>query len=585
MVGSDAEGAVAFSIAFADLAGNVGSTVTGTTNSSNIAYDITAPTLSSVTIASANSNTAKAKTGDVITLGFSSSETIAPSAAIAGHAITAVNTGGNNWTASYTMTGTDAEGTIAFSIAFSDAAGNAGTAVTATSNSSSVVFDRTAPSLSSVVITSGNSNTAYAKAGDVVTVNFTATETLLSPVMTIATHAITPVNITANAWMASYTMIGSDAEGTIAFSIAFSDAAGNAGTTVTTTSNSSSVVFDRTVPSLSSVVITSGNSNTAYAKTGDVITLGFSSSETIAPSAAIAGHAITAVNTGGNNWTASYTMTGTDAEGTIAFSIAFIDASGNAGTTVTATSNSSSVVFDRTAPSLSSVAITSGNSNTAYAKAGDVVTVNFTATETLLSPVMTIATHAITPVNITANAWTASYTMTGTETEGIIPFSLAFTDRAGNAGISVTGSTDNSKVVYDMTRPVLPVVLIGSSHPISSIAVPGNTVTISFTASEGILTPAVTLAGHTISASNTGTNTWEAAYIMQLTDTEGTVTYSIAFRDMAGNTGIAVTATTNGSKVVFALAPGPNFVGGSSQGLTTCIDAGLTSINQLLLGD
>jgi hypothetical protein len=102
---------------------------------------------------------------------------------------------------------------------------------------------------------------------------------------------------------------------------------------------------------------------------------------------------------------------------------------------------------------------------------------------------------------------------------------------------------------------------------------------------KAVLTPTVTLAGHTISASNTGTNTWAASYTMQLTDTEGTIAYSIAFRDIAGNAGTAVTATTNGSKVIFSLPPGPNFAGGASQGLTICVDAGLTSHQPAAEGD
>jgi gliding motility-associated-like protein len=545
--------------------------------------DKTAPTLSPVTIASNNSTASRAKTGDVISLNFTSSEIInTPTISIAGHIVTATNTGSNNWTASYTMTGTDAEGTVLFNIAFSDVNGNAGTTVSATTNSSSVVFDRTAPVLSTVTISTNNSNTSLAKQGNTVTLSFTASETINTPVVTIAGHTVTPGNSSGNNWTASYTMTGTDAEGAVSFSIAFADPTGNVGSTVTGSTNSSNVAYDITAPALSSVTIASANSNTIKAKTGDVMTLAFSSNEAIAPSVTIAGHAVTAVNTGGNNWAASYTMTGTDAEGTIPFSIAYSDASGNAGTTVTTTSNSSSVVFDRTAPSLSPVTIASGNSNAAYAKAGDVVTVNFTGSEPLLSPVMTIATHVVTPVNITANAWTASYTMTGTDAEGNIPVSVAFTDLAGNSGIAVTGTTDNSKVVYDITKPILSVVSIASNNAISSIATPGNTVTISFTANETVLTPTVTLAGHTISANSTGTNTWAAAYTMQLTDPEGTIAYTIAFRDIAGNTGTAVTATTNGSKVIFALAPGPNFAGGSSQGLTLCVDAGLTAINQLL---
>ncbi len=582
MTGTDAEGVVPFSIAFADPTGNVGSTVTGTTNNSNIVYDITAPTLSPVTIASANSNSVKAKTGDLITLGFSSNENIIPSVTIAGHTVSAVNTGGNNWTASYTMTATDAEGIIAFSIAYTDASSNVGTIVTATSNNSSVVFDRTAPTLSAVTIVSNNTNVSRAKTGNIITLNFTADEAILAPVVSVATHSITAVNISGNAWSASYTMTGTDSEGTIPLSISFSDSSGNAGATVVTTTNSSSVVFDKTIPTLTSVMIVSNNTNTVWAKPGNIITVNFTASEAIlVPIMTIAAHSITAVNTTANAWTAAYTMTAADIEGTIPFNIAFADISGNAGVSVSATTNSSGVVFDKTVPALSSVIIASGNNNTAYAKAGDVVIVSLTGTETLLLPIMTIATHTITSVNITGNAWTASYTMTGTDAEGGIPFSIAFTDQAGNAGISVTGTTDNSKVVYDITNPVLSVVSIGSNNAISSVANPGNTVAITFTASEAVLTPTVTLAGHTISATNTGNNTWAAAYTMQATDKEGTIDYEIVFRDIAGNMGTAVTATTNGSKVVFS-APGPNFAGGSNQGLTICIDAALSDINSLL---
>jgi hypothetical protein len=55
--------------------------------------DKTAPTLSPVTIISNNSNSSRAKTGDVITLSFTSSETInIPVVTVAGHTVAATNT-------------------------------------------------------------------------------------------------------------------------------------------------------------------------------------------------------------------------------------------------------------------------------------------------------------------------------------------------------------------------------------------------------------------------------------------------------------------------------------------------------------
>ncbi|MBN1412502.1 MAG: T9SS type A sorting domain-containing protein, partial [Spirochaetales bacterium] len=79
------------------------------------------------------------------------------------------------------------------------------------------------------------------------------------------------------------------------------------------------------------------------------------------PTATIAGQAATVVNTGGLNYTASYTMTGTDPEGVVAFSIDFTDTASNPGTTVTATTDASSVTFDRTAPTITGYTLGAGN--------------------------------------------------------------------------------------------------------------------------------------------------------------------------------------------------------------------------------
>jgi hypothetical protein len=95
----------------------------------------------------------RAKTGDVVTLGFSSNETISSnSVSIAGHTVTAVNTSGNNWTASYTMTGTMQKEIIPFSALHSAMLRVMPVCQRLSSNyqysSSNVVFDKTAPTLS-----------------------------------------------------------------------------------------------------------------------------------------------------------------------------------------------------------------------------------------------------------------------------------------------------------------------------------------------------------------------------------------------------------------------------------------------------
>ena len=349
MTATDTNGAVPFSISFTDLAGNAGSVVSTTTDGSGVTFDRLAPTLTSVHIASNNAATTRAKTGDLVTLSFIASEPVAtPTATIAGHAA-AVTGSGTTWSAGFTMTGTDAEGTVPFSISFSDLAGNPGVAVSAATDTSSVAFDKTAPTLLTVHIASSNANTARAKTGDTVTVTITSSEPISTPTVTIAGHGATESG-SGTSWSASFIMTVTDTEGSIPFSIAFSDLAGNPGSPVSAVTDASAVAFDRTAPTLTSVHIASNNPATTRAKTGDLVTLSFISSEPVAtPTATIAGHGA-AVTGSGTTWSAGFTMTGTDTEGAVPFSISFSDLFGNGGTQVSATTDLSAVAFDRTAP-------------------------------------------------------------------------------------------------------------------------------------------------------------------------------------------------------------------------------------------
>ncbi|MDP7673192.1 MAG: hypothetical protein QGF21_14820, partial [Vicinamibacterales bacterium] len=177
-----------------------------------------------------------------------------------------------------------------------------------------------------------------------------------------------------------------DTDGAVAFTIDFVDTAGNPGTLLTSTSDSSSVTFDKTAPTLSSVSIDSDSAtNTAtneIATVGDTVTLSFTASETIAAptvASSVGGVSaegpVTYANVSGNDWTATFTLAAGDTGGAVAFTIDFADTVGNAGTQVTSTTDSSSVTFDSTAPTLSSVSIDSDSAtNTAtneIAKVGD----------------------------------------------------------------------------------------------------------------------------------------------------------------------------------------------------------------------
>ncbi|MDN3673246.1 MBG domain-containing protein [Flavobacterium branchiarum] len=325
-------------------------------------------------------------------------------------------------------------------------------------------IDKTIPTLTTVSITSNNANTEKAKAGDVITFSFTASETISTPVVSIFGNAATVTNTAANNWTATYTTLATDANGVIPFNIAFTDVIGNVGTAVTATTNASSVTYNKTIPTLTTVAIVSNNTSNQTAKTGNTIFLTFTASEVVAlPVVTIAGNPAVATSTGENSFVASYTLAGTETEGTINFNIDFTGSTGNAGTTVTTTTNSSSVTYDKTIPTLSTVAIASNNLTTTLAKIGDIITLNFTVSKAINTPTVTIGGIAVTSINSGANNWVATHTVSPMTSEGVLAFNITFSDLPGNAGIPVTATTNSSTVTVDRTAPAAPTGLTGTA--------------------------------------------------------------------------------------------------------------------------
>jgi hypothetical protein len=165
------------------------------------------------------------------------------------------------------MQSSDSEGTVSLNIGFSDLAGNAGDNVTSTTgNATSVLFDKTPPTLDNVTIASSNSVSTLAKTGDNVTLSITSSEVIQTPDIRIAGQNTTETGSGAS-WSATYTMTNSYSSNVpVSLRVDFSDLAGNAGTRVTSTTNSSAVLFDRTSPTLDEItpVPTPTSDNESY---------------------------------------------------------------------------------------------------------------------------------------------------------------------------------------------------------------------------------------------------------------------------------------------------------------------------------
>ena len=412
--------------------------------------DNTPPALTgAVTETSSNATNTLAKVGDTVTLGFTTDGTQngAPTATIDGHTATITNTSGNNYTATYAMVSGDATGAVTFAINASDLAGNAMTAVTAVTSGSGVTFDKTPPALTAVTETSSNATSTLAKVGDTVTVAFTTDGTQNgTPTATIDGHVATVTHTSGNNYTATYAMVSGDTTGAVTFAINASDLAGNAMTAVTAVTSGSGVTFDKTAPALTGTVgIVSNNATNTLAKTGNLITVSFTTDGTQSgsPTATIDGNAATVTNTSGNNYTATYTMASGDATGAVTFAINAVDAAGNAMTAVTAVTNGSAVTYDKTAPTVTGVTL-----NASSYKLGDTVTATINTSAYDSNGTYTLSASTLDGTSLGSwvyttgsSSGTASFVVSGAAAEvinGSVPVNIVVTDAAGNSSTAYT---------------------------------------------------------------------------------------------------------------------------------------------------
>ncbi len=124
---------------------------------------------------------------------------------------------------------------------------------------------------------------------------------------------------------------------------------------------------------------------------------------------------------------------------------------------------------------------------------------------------------------------------------------------------ALASAHSSPKPPKDTTPPALTSIQITSSNASTTLAKAGDTVTLSFTASEKVL-PVVLVETKTlfVRARNTAGNSWEASYVVNAKDRAGKVDYLITLLDMSKNGMVCSSArlpyikycpTTDGSSV------------------------------------
>ena len=295
----------------------------------------------------------------------------------------------------------DTQGDVAFAITgIADRAGNTASNVTAVTSGSNVRFDSAVPTINSLTVSSNNAIASNkATIGDIITVSFASTgnESLQTPVVTIdGEDADEQQNGNNYTWTATKVMDAEDNERDTQFLINFKDLAANNGVALDHDDITSGTLvdFDATPPVINSETPSTTNSfDNTLAILNQVISIDIVSAEELysIKDILIAGKTVpnqvtTATNV--TNWTINHVVDGTEADGYVGYSYTAVDLAGNETDVV---KSSSSIRIDNSKPVLNTLTIISNNSNTEYAKIGDVVTINIVANEALrIDPVVSI---------------------------------------------------------------------------------------------------------------------------------------------------------------------------------------------------
>ncbi|MGG2057469.1 S-layer homology domain-containing protein [Lysinibacillus pakistanensis] len=227
------------------------------------------------------------------------------------------------------------------------------------------------------------------------------------------------------------------------------------------------------------------------------------------------------------------------------YTLVVTDSAGNT-TTIT-------FVIDKALPKAVEVKIKSNNLDPTKAKVGDTITLTMKTDKNIQIPTITIAGKTATVTGAATN-WQATYVIANGDLEGKAPFTINFKDLQGNSATEVTDVTNGSYVIVDGLKPTVKKVTMASNNANPAVAKVDDVITIDFETSEDIQSPNVKILGQTANVSDKGdgdAKTWQASYTLKPGDTEGPISFTIDYQDLAGNDGLQVTKVTSGTIVMF----------------------------------
>ena len=593
--GTEPSGPLSISLSYIDTMANILDPHPTTTDDSEVVNDKSAPQINIRQISSSNSNSNWAKVDDTVWVNFTANEALRPASINLsifnrpGSESTIYNNQGDQTFSYYIVTNnsSDPQGPIGFQIlTFSDYAGNLGTvAYDNTTDGSSVQFDSEDPY--PLVI-----NNVIATGGTVAENYWNSTNTGISIAVTIHSdltliegefQILTMVNGNNAGALGTYVLSAGDIgipktvagqenfeelsqfgeESNVTFYGFVSDAAGNTATGPVV--DDISIHVDQIPPNLANISIYSSNNDQVIAILGDTVFVEFIGSEAIdSVNATIGGQPIDSfqhVNGVTSSVLMWRRMTGTEPEGILPFSVTAGDTARNMSTIYTEAIDS--VDFSAAGPEILLANIRSNSSyGDTLAKPGDSIIVDIRTDMPISLNSASISGQTAADESPSSNRYIYNIVVAENAQDGIVQFSIDYSDLNGNPYSDYTTTTDSSYVRLDGTDPEFPDISISSTGSDPTIAGANDTINLTFHVDEAVSDSSAIILNNTAnSITALNNNYFRASYAITGIEGEGKVRFTITATDLAGNNG-SIDSTTNNSYVVFDQTPPSNFTVG-----------------------
>ena len=510
-----ADGAITFSATATDAVGNMApDEMTATKDTAAPAVAITSVT-DPITIASRTSASASG-TGEVgATISLVASDgTISTTAQM-----TTVDSNGD-WSISLIDLSSLADGTITFTAAAADSAGNTGSATATATKTTIVLTTVTGP------VNAGNVASASASgAGEA-----GASVSLVVSDGTNSTGAYTTTIAGDGTWSISGIDLSALADGPLTYTATATDQLENSAV-VSKTASKDTVAPSITLSSVTDPVNLSDANNVSASGTSEA-------GATISVAVSDGTNSTTAQTTtadASGNWSISGIDVSSLADGTITFTATATDAAGNSSST------DMTAAKDTVAPAVAVTTVTNPVTLASHTSAAASGTGEVGAA---ISLVVGDGTHSTIPMTTTVDAngnWSVSGIDLSTLADGTITFTATATDEAGNTAQSSMTATKTTVAVTVVTNPV-------NSANVTSASASGTGevgATVSLVVSDG--TNSTTPMTTTVDANGN----WSISGINLSALADGTLTYTATASDSTNN---MATATKTASKDTVAPA-------------------------------